>query len=910
MDFRAYEAAPGISVIVLPDVPRFTHVAVSNDFIKATGMRREDVIGKGHFEIFPKSPGDPNFSGEQNLRSSFQYIIQNRTPHEIPAQRYDIPNGDGTFQYKYWKINNAPILGATGEVLYIVHTAIDITDQIRAERHEKELVIIEKQHQELQFVLDFMPQMVWYTQPDGSADFFNQEYLDYSGLTLDQLRGDRWTSLIHPDDVEETNKVWLNALQQGHGYEVEHRLRGKEGTYHWFLTRGRPLKDNTGTVVKWYGTTTDIQDQKEAAAQLEQRVQERTSELEQQRSFADSVLDASINGLMALDAVTDEKGKVVDFTITLISKQFTAIIGLDQSAVGKSYLSLFNRSITNGIFAMYKEVFETGIPQRKEIFSTNLGLNGWFDISAAKRSENGIVASVVNITHQREAALRLEEQKNLLGSILKHSPAGVTVYHAIRNDQGEVVDFQCILANDAAERFTGISTHERYSKTVLELTPALRDTPLYRMAVKAVEEGTPFRSEYFNKDIGQWLELSVVNLFDSHIMNVFRDITPIKETQLALEESVSRFKAVFDAAQSGMFTFSPVLDEKNEIIDFRFVVTNPTFAAYVGQTPEVLNGELGSTWFPGYLTNGVFDMYKDTYLTGETRRCDIHYNVDQHDIYLDLQSTKIGNEVLITFTDYTQLKKAQLQLERNLEELRRSNANLEEFAYAASHDLKEPIRKINVFTDRLRTTLQDQLNAQQKHYFERVEYAIGRMKGLIDDLLMYSYITKGATLEEEVNLNAKVGLVLQDLELEIEQKGASVTVEQLPTILGHRRQLQQLFQNLIGNALKYHQPGVAPKICISSKVVAGSETPVRLTGAEAARKYYLIEVQDNGIGFHQKDAERIFHVFTRLHANEEYKGTGVGLSIAQKVVQNHGGYIWADSTPGAGATFKILLPFQ
>ena len=134
LDFRAFEATPGISVIVLPDAPVFTLVAVSNDFTRASGMKREEVIGKGHFEVFPKSPDDPAFTGEQNLKASFEYIIKHKKPHAIPLQRYDIPASDGNFLEKYWQVSNAPILTDEGEVLYIVHSATDVTDLVKREQ--------------------------------------------------------------------------------------------------------------------------------------------------------------------------------------------------------------------------------------------------------------------------------------------------------------------------------------------------------------------------------------------------------------------------------------------------------------------------------------------------------------------------------------------------------------------------------------------------------------------------------------------------------------------------------------------------------------------------------------------------------------------------------------------------------
>jgi signal transduction histidine kinase len=151
-------------------------------------------------------------------------------------------------------------------------------------------------------------------------------------------------------------------------------------------------------------------------------------------------------------------------------------------------------------------------------------------------------------------------------------------------------------------------------------------------------------------------------------------------------------------------------------------------------------------------------------------------------------------------------------------------------------------------------------------------------------------------------------VILDDLELEIEEKGAKVAITNLPIVNGHQRQLQQLFQNLISNALKYNKPGMSPEIGICCRSIRGQETGLMFSAEEMGKLFYLIEVTDNGIGFEQKEAERIFNVFQRLHGNKEYRGTGVGLAIARKVVQNHSGYITAQSSPGEGATFRVYLP--
>jgi light-regulated signal transduction histidine kinase (bacteriophytochrome) len=241
-------------------------------------------------------------------------------------------------------------------------------------------------------------------------------------------------------------------------------------------------------------------------------------------------------------------------------------------------------------------------------------------------------------------------------------------------------------------------------------------------------------------------------------------------------------------------------------------------------------------------------------------------------------------------------------------ELASSNAKLEEFAYAASHDMKEPIRKVIVFSDRLKNSLRERMNETEISLFERMEKATQRMGLLVDDLLMFSHVSEKPLEMEEVDLNKKFENVLADLEMLIEEKQALIAVGRLPTVRGYRRQLQQLFQNLIGNALKYSKPDTRPEITLTCKVVKGDEIPSAAMQELPERSFYQVEVRDNGIGFEQKYAENIFGIFQRLHNKAEYEGTGVGLSIARKVVENHNGYIWANSQPGKGSTFHVLLP--
>jgi PAS domain S-box-containing protein len=239
------------------------------------------------------------------------------------------------------------------------------------------------------------------------------------------------------------------------------------------------------------------------------------------------------------------------------------------------------------------------------------------------------------------------------------------------------------------------------------------------------------------------------------------------------------------------------------------------------------------------------------------------------------------------------------ELARANKELQRSNQNLEEFAHAASHDLKEPVRKIHFFTNQLKQQLSAGLGESEVRLFTRIEDATQRMGNLIDDLLLYSHVSQRPHEKERIDLNQKVVRVLEDLELDIQEKSAIIHVGNLPTVKGYRRQLQQVFQNLISNALKYSKRDVPPYITITASKVTENE-----------KAYHLIAVQDNGIGFEQEYADKIFQMFTRLHGKAEYSGTGVGLSIVKKVVENHNGNIRVESTLGQGSTFTVLLPVE
>jgi light-regulated signal transduction histidine kinase (bacteriophytochrome) len=250
-------------------------------------------------------------------------------------------------------------------------------------------------------------------------------------------------------------------------------------------------------------------------------------------------------------------------------------------------------------------------------------------------------------------------------------------------------------------------------------------------------------------------------------------------------------------------------------------------------------------------------------------------------------------------------RRAEAELTEAVAQLERSNRELQDFAYVASHDLQEPLRKIRAFGDRLTTQYAEALGARGHDYLARMQQA-ARMQTLITDLLAFSRVTTQARPFGPVDLPRVAQEVLSDLEVHLEQVGGRVAVETLPTIEADPLQMRQLLQNLLGNALKFHRPEIPPvvKIASDSLPVSTAEAPA----PAAPPRWCRLVVADNGIGFDEKYLDRIFAPFQRLHGRSEYDGTGIGLAVCRKIAERHGGSITAHSTLGQEATFIVTLP--
>ena len=267
-------------------------------------------------------------------------------------------------------------------------------------------------------------------------------------------------------------------------------------------------------------------------------------------------------------------------------------------------------------------------------------------------------------------------------------------------------------------------------------------------------------------------------------------------------------------------------------------------------------------------------------------------------ILINEHRTSDGGTVIL-HTDVTELKDREAALKR-------SNRELQDFASVASHDLQEPLRKIEAFGDRLVARYGGELGDDGRMYIDRMQNAAGRMRSLINDLLSYSRVTTKAKPFVSVDLKKVATDVLSDLQVAIETSGAQVELDDLPTIDAEKTQMRMIFQNLIANAIKFREDGETPHISISA--VMHDQAPPDTVLDVQAREVCEIRVKDNGIGFEMRHLERIFGIFQRLHGRNEYEGTGVGLATCRKIAELHGGTITAQSAPGEGTTFFVFLP--
>ncbi len=411
---------------------------------------------------------------------------------------------------------------------------------------------------------------------------------------------------------------------------------------------------------------------------------------------------------------------------------------------------------------------------------------------------------------------------------------------------------------------------------------------------------------------GRWLHCSETRTGDGHTISIRSDISQLKhrEAELTrLSEALKSQNLHFDTALNNMVQGLCLFDA-----DQRLIVCNKRYLDMYGFSAEVVRPGVAlpdimrySVSLGNYTAEDAARALAERPVQADMREQSV---TEQHlrdgRVIAVLHQPMAGGGSVATYEDITARKRAEQRVRQHTAALESRNRELQNFAYVASHDLQEPLRKIQAFGDRLRARCADTLDADGIAYLDRMQNAAQRMRSLIDDLLSYSRVTTRTAAFEACDLAQIMREVISDLEVPITDKGAQLEIADLPVIDAIPTQMRQLFQNLLSNALKFTRPGVVPVIAVTT----GIEHQVVPEMPHEKREVCWMRFSDNGIGFEQKYAEQIFGIFQRLHGRSAYEGTGIGLATVRKILERHRGTIEATGRPGEGAVFLMHLPVK
>jgi PAS domain S-box-containing protein len=604
--------------------------------------------------------------------------------------------------------------------------------------------------------------------------------------------------------------------------------------------------------------------------------------------------------------------------------------------VGKTDLDIFPTEMARQKYNDERAVMESGRPLNREEMTVNprtkearwlqttkvplldqqgtvVGLMGISrDITELKRTEEDLRRLHTNLEQKvAERTAEISQERLLLRTLIDNLPDCIYAKDA---------DGRKILANPADLRNFHCKTEaEAIGKTDFDLFPRDIAEKFWADDQKVIQ-GQPVinREEYFLSDQGEkhWLLTSKLPLRDQNgkivgLVGMGRDITVRKQAEEALARERSLLRTLIDNLPDCIYAKDAA---------GRKILANPadlknlhckTEAEAVGKTDfDLFPRDIAEKFWADdqKVIQGQPVINREEYFLSDQgeKRWLLTSKLPLRDqngkitglvgIGSDITERKLAEEALVN---------SEGKLRQFTSQLERSNRELQDFAYVASHDLQEPLRKIVVFGERLKEQTAGKLDAQSSDYMERMQKAASRMQTLINDLLSFSRVTTKARPFVQVDLAEVAREVLADLEGRIEQVKGRVEVGTLPVIDAEALQMRQLLQNLIGNALKFRRPEEPPVVKVAAQII---DNPSPEADSGAAMKLCRLTVSDNGIGFDEKYLDRIFNVFQRLHTRNEYEGTGMGLAIARKIAVFHHGDITAKSKPGSGATFIVTLP--
>jgi PAS domain S-box-containing protein len=763
-----------------------------------------------------------------------------------------------------------PLFDEGGESRGSIGVFLDVTESRRTERALRE------SEQRYRFLAEAMPQIVWIATLEYEIVYINGNWSGYTGYTLAQTQSGAWGDAIHPEDRGHVMEV-ANAGRASKSFQCEYRLRRADGAYRWHLGRSRVVRMANGEE-RWLGTALDIDDRKRA-----------------EEALGTALLGESASRRQAEDAL-HEMERIENQLLVLVEASSTLMAEPDSGLVVTKILDLAQRFAGADAYALWRRA--RGATAWRIV--AHHGLSADYaqvpteEIGTA-RVIPGYVVAIEDVESDVRAAHRLDLYRNesiksliVVPLTINGSPEGTLSFYYRKAHRFNELENRVArgIADIAAAALGNAELFERQTQLRVQAESAERRANFLAEAGRVLSSSLDIETtlasvaELAVPAISDWASIELLDETGKLRRVVLKHGDPQKVT--LAEYYDARYpgrddSAVRRAIRTGTAILIPHIG--SDVLVGR--VEDPRQVEILRRLR--LKSAIVAPLVAAGQTFGAL-----TFVTAESGRV-----FGQSDLMLAEElagraATAISNARL-----YREQKAAQEALQRFNTELKRVNEDVNQFAYSASHDLKEPLRMIAIYSQLLDAHCADQLDAEARVYLEYVTKGARRMDMLIRDILAY---TQAASIADDALVPVPSELALskaiENLQASIRETGASVEYEELPYLKIHEIHLMQLFQNLISNAIKYRAK-TRPRIGIV---------------AEQMGRFWKISVTDNGIGIAPEYAEQIFRIFTRLHTAEKYSGTGIGLAICQKIVQRYGGQIKVESQEGQGSTFWFTLP--
>jgi PAS domain S-box-containing protein len=707
----------------------------------------------------------------------------------------------------------------------------------------------------------------------GIHVFANKRAEEITGYSVDELAKISIKDLAHPDEFNERINERYKKILAGEPVPKHYEtiIVRKDG-------KNVPVEVSSAKT-NWLGQTADLVIIRDIT---ERKLAEETLRISEARFSA--VFQANPIGL-SITRLAD--GQYVD-----VNDAFLSLFGYTrEEALSHTSLQLQTWATPDERDRVLKILREQDRMRNIEAQYRRKSGEVWTALASAEvietAGERYVLGLLQDITERKVTDELLLESNATIRSLVNATPESLFLMD---------LDGTVRAANENVAKRLGRTVEELESHSIWEVLPP-EVTRSRKPCIEAIiRSGKPdhFEDERSGRSI-----LNIVHPILNEQGRVSRvavlgiDITDRKHAEDALRESESKFKRLYDSNIIGVIFW----DAAGNILQ-----ANDEFLRIVGYTEDdVLSGR--ARWKDmtppeyAYLDEKAIKEMTETGISAPFEKEYIRKDGSRVPIRLNAAFLKGEKNIGICFIqDISERKQAEEALKKSLEDLKRSNQELEQFAYVASHDLQEPLRMVSSYTQLLEQRYQDKLDQDAKDFIGYAVDGANRMQRLIQDLLEYSRVTTRGQPPALFDAHDALGEVIKNLQAAIQESGALVTSNDLPMVLGDRTQIVQVFQNLIGNGIKFQRPDVAPLIYISAE-----DDPHN-------NRFRLFKVSDNGIGIEPRHFERLFQIFQRLNSKKEYPGTGIGLALCKRIVERHGGRIWVESDPGKGATFLFTLP--